>query len=308
MTAMGQTVSMRLRRAVEADRRTLAVLAADLQARPDRHVTYLGEDARTIAAEMVAEDDDWTEVSAVAELDDGADTTVVGWLMGSVDADMGRVWWFGPFVDDTAAPWEEVADRLYDFAAGRMPRSLVEEELAPDARFTRLIDWACDRGFDVDPGSAVVTLVGGVTEPSTVDPAISIRPLAPGDAAAVERLHDELFAGTHTTGASIASEAGDGDVRLVAEIGGRFAGYIAAEHQPDGGGYIDYLGTATEFRRRGVAAGLVRAAVGLLRDQGAGDIHLTVREASDGARALYAGLGFVEERVIVPLRRGFRLR
>jgi ribosomal protein S18 acetylase RimI-like enzyme len=35
--------------------------------------------------------------------------------------------------------------------------------------------------------------------------------------------------------------------------------------------------------------------------------HLTVRSANDAARRLYASLGFTEERVLVPMRRGFTL-
>ena len=35
--------------------------------------------------------------------------------------------------------------------------------------------------------------------------------------------------------------------------------------------------------------------------------HLTVRENDHGARALYTGLGFEEERVVRPLRKGFTL-
>ena len=88
---------------------------------------------------------------------------------------------------------------------------------------------------------------------------------------------------------------------------GRVAGYVAFEVQPDGSGYLDFLGVATEFRRRGLAAQLVRAAVTELVDRGASSIHLTVRENSHGARALYVGLGFEEERVIRPLRKGFTL-
>ena len=305
--ADGETGAMQIRQAMEADRRTLSVIAADLQRRPDRHVAYLAEDAHSIAAEMVEEDDDWTAVSAVAELTGPERGDIVGWLMGSIDPDMGRVWWYGPFVEADDATWPSVADALYGFAGELLDRDVDEEELAPDSRFGTLIGWAAGRGFDVDPGSAVLRLAGGVGGRDRQGSGIAVRAIDDRDAANVVGLHDALFPGTHTTGATLVAGADDRHVRLVAELEGAVAGYVAAEVQPDGGGYIDFLGTADRFRRRGVAAELVRAAVAELRARSAGDVHLTVREANTGARALYAGLGFREERVITPLRRGFRL-
>jgi GNAT superfamily N-acetyltransferase len=289
---------MELRRAVEPDRPVLAVLAAGQQRRPERHIAYLGDDADVIAAEMVEEDEDWTAVSAVAE----HGGRPIGWLMGSVDPEMGRVWWFGPFADVDDDRWPSVAGALYEHARRLLPSSVDEEELGPDSRHVALIEWAQARGFDVDPGSAVLTLTGVIEGPS-----IAVRPVVPGDADVV-RLHDELFPGTHTTGAALMAGADDRHVRLVAEVDGSFVGYVAVELQPDGGGYVDYLGVEPSARRRGYGAELVRAGVAALREIGAGDVHLTVREANEGARALYVGLGFDEQRIIVPLRKGFRLQ
>ncbi len=294
---------MQVRRAVESDRSALAALAARLQSRLDRHIAYLGEDAAAIAEEMIEEDDDWTAAAAVAEVD-GA---LVGWLMGSVDPDMGRVWWFGPFVDADDDGWPTLADALYEHASGLLAEHVDEEEFAPDSRFETLIGWASERGFDVDPGSAVLRLSGDMTPSGPIDAAITIRHIADTDAEHITALHDELFPGTHITGKTLATDADERHIRLVAHHDGSFAGYVAAELQPDGDGYIDYLGTANEFRRRGIAAALIRAAVVALSEQGAGDMNLTVREANHGARALYTGLGFAEERVITPVRRGFRL-
>lgn len=298
-----QTDVMQIRRATESDRPLLAALAERLQPRADRHIAYLGVDAATIAEEMIDEDDDWTAAASVAE----ADGKLVGWLMGSVDPDMGRVWWFGPFVDADADGWPAVADALYEHASGLLHDDVDEEELAPDARFATLIEWATGRGFDIDPGSAVLRLSGDMTPAAGFDPAISIRHAAEPDAPALAALHDELFPGTHTTGETLATDADERHIRLVALYDGAFAGYVAAELQADETGYIDYLGTTPEFRRRGIAAALIRAAVLALSGLGAGDMHLTVREANHGARALYTGLGFDEERVITPVRRGFRL-
>ena len=95
---------------------------------------------------MIAEDGDWTSVSAVA-LDE--DAGLRGWLMGSVDTEMGRVWWFGPFVDHGADAdrWTMIVDDLFDAARRHLPTAVSEEELAPDARFELLCAWADANGF-----------------------------------------------------------------------------------------------------------------------------------------------------------------
>ena len=290
---------MQLRRASEPDRPVLAHFAATLQARPDRHVAYLGLDAASIAQEMVAEDDDWTAVTAVTE----HEGRLVGWLMGSVDADMGRVWWFGPFVDaEGDEGWISVADLLYQQARPLLPEGVDEEELGVDARFAVLARWACERGFTADTGSAVLTLDGELAAPT-----IPIRPVTADDATSVGSLHEKLFAGTHTTGAALVAGADGTHLRLVAERGGEVVGYVAVERQADGDGYIDYVGVAEAARRQGLGAELIRAGVAALRPLGCQRINLTVRADNTGARALYAALGFTEERVISPLRLGFSL-
>jgi ribosomal protein S18 acetylase RimI-like enzyme len=312
---------MQIRTAVEADRSTLAALAGRQQRRPERHITYLGVEPEHIAAEMVEEDDDWTAVSAVAE----HDGRIRGWLMGSVDAEMGRVWWFGPFIDaqhdgaddraddgadggvDVGAHhvWRGIADALYAHASSLLPDTVDQEELAPDARHVLLADWALDHGFHRDPGSAILGLPRAIAAPTVPDAGI-VRPATAQDGRLVE-LHDELFAGTHTTGQRLLAGADAEHIRLVLEVDHTVVGYVAVEVQPDGGGYIDYLGVDPAHRRRGFGLTLVRAGVGALADRGCERFDLTVREANHGARKLYAALGFVEERVIHPYRKGFEL-
>ncbi|MCV2394025.1 GNAT family N-acetyltransferase [Actinotalea sp. M2MS4P-6] len=288
---------MIVRTAVPSDRSTLAVLAAGLQRRPERHVAYLGLDAETIAAEMVAEDDDWTAVSAVAERD-GAP---VGWLVGSVDQEIGRVWWFGPFITAEDEGWVAIADALDAHARALLPAAIDQEELAPDARFDVLIAWARAHGFAAESGSAVLTLGGPLP-----GPAVEARPLRPDDVD-VAALHDRLFPRTHATGDGLLRDADPDHLRLVVEQDGTPVGYLAAERQPDGDGYLDFLGVAEHARRQGWGGELVKAAVAALRALGCGRVHLTVRETNVAARSLYQGLGFVEERVIAPQRRGFSL-
>jgi ribosomal protein S18 acetylase RimI-like enzyme len=296
---------MDIRTAVESDRAALAALAGSQQRHPERHITYLGVEPEHIAAEMVEEDDDWTAVSAVA--DDGG--RIRGWLMGSVDVEMGRVWWFGPFVDTDDTGWRGVVDGLYAHASSLLPGSVDQEEFAPDSRHALLAQWASDQGFQRDPGSAILGLDHPL-DPPAEKPAGIVRPVTEHDRRFVE-LHDELFAGTHTNGRGLIAATDADHIRLVLEVEGpddvTVVGYVAVDVQPDGGGYVDYLGVDPAHRRHGYGLTLVRAGVEALAERGCERFDLTVREANHGARALYSSLGFVEERVVHPYRKGFEL-
>jgi GNAT superfamily N-acetyltransferase len=272
----------------------LAELAAPLQQRPETHVVYLGDEVDGIVAELT--ETTWRDLSAIAVQGD----TILGWLIGDVDPDMGRVWWLGPFV--VADDWEAVATELLDNARQQLAADIDEEELAVDARFRRFRAWATSHGFVEQEGSSVLQLDGGLG-PSVA----AVREITDADRDAVARLHEELFPGTHTTGPALVAGHDETHRRLVVEADGDIVGYVAVERQPDGGGYIDYLGVAPAARRRGLGGDLVRAGVAELQRLNVTSVGLTVRVGSEGARELYRSLGFEEERVAIPLRRGFAL-
>ena len=210
------------------------------------------------------------------------------------------MFWLGPFV---ASPdWSAVADLLYAHCSAALPAATTQEEMAIDVRFDRFARWATRFGFAAEEGSLALRL-----ETALEPPTIAIRAALPDDVATFGALHDELFPGTHTTGRTLMLGGDDRHVRLVTEVNGEPAGYIAVELHADGSGYIDYLGVALSHRRRGLAAELVKAGVAALRSIDGQPVHLTVRESNVGARTLYASLGFVEESVITPLRKGFSL-
>ncbi len=285
---------MHVRSATESDLDSMVDLAARLQVRPECHIAYLGVERVGILEELTAVD--WRPISALAFDRD----RLVAWLVGDCDAELGRVYWLGPFVE--AAEWEQVAGDVYGTARNLLPRGISQEEFAIDARFDRLQRWATTVGFVAGPGSRAMRL-GSDPGPTRRE----VRPVTTDDHATVGALHEELFPGTHTTGRRLVAGRDDSRSLLVTEVGGTVAGYVAVERQPDGSGYIDFLGVAVSFRRRGLGVELVRAGVAELRRIGADPIHLTVREDSAGARAMYSSLGFHDDRTIRPLRKGFSL-
>ncbi|MGI9644992.1 MAG: GNAT family N-acetyltransferase [Ilumatobacteraceae bacterium] len=279
----------------EGELSALSEFAASLQVDPTTHCVYLGTAAAGIAAELA--EATWQDVSAVAVAGD----EIVGLLVGDVDPDMGRVWWLGPFV--RADDWESVADALLAAGGEQLLAAVTEEEMAVDARFERCRHWAARHGYTEDEGSHILQLDGPVDAP----PKMPVREIHDDDHPAVIRLHEELFPGTHTTGEQLVAGHDAKHRRLVVEADGAVAGYVAVEIQPDGSGYVDYLGVEPAHRRRGLGADLVRAGVVELLGLGADGVGLSVRAGSEGARDLYVSLGFDEERFVVPIRRGFSL-
>jgi ribosomal protein S18 acetylase RimI-like enzyme len=260
------------------------------QADPARHVTYVGDEPVSVRSDLAAAAQ-WRDRTLVARDDAG---TITGVLTVDVDDDLGRLWWLGPWADDRAT-----AAALLEAGRG-LAAGTPEREFAPDARNTDLAELATSLGYRAEVLGAL--LRRDLAQPLGDDDHGRVRALAEHDRGAVARLHDQLFAGTHTRGRDLVRAAGTdvlvagGDVPLA---------YVATQSQPDGTVYVDFLGVDPGARRRGLGRALVTAALRRARATGRTSAYLTVRTDRPGAIALYLDLGFVEERRIAPFRRGF---
>ena len=78
---------------------------------------------------------------------------------------------------------------------------------------------------------------------------------------------------------------------LVAHPGRSIAGYLIGR-EVGGTGEILNLAVAPDYRRRGVARALLRAALALLRKRRVDEVFLEVRESNRSAQALYLSSGF----------------
>ena len=282
---------MRVRHASEADLDAIVRLVDGQQVQPNRHIAYLGSDPGSIRADIAAVED-WSSRTVVST---SAGGSIDGCILAEVDADMGRCWWWGPFVD--AEDWDGTADALY--AAAPEAAGTSEQELAPDDRNLLTAEFAVRHGFGPETASAVLTYTG--PNFGSGDGAVDTVAEWKNEVAA---LHDLLFPGTHTTGRALVDSD---DIRLVVVESEVLAGYVAAEVHSDGSGYIDFLGVVPEERGRGLGRRLAMAAVDALRKHSATSVDLTVREDNHAARRLYASLGFTEERLVRPYRKGFTL-
>lgn len=282
---------MTVRVVAETDLEAMVGLAVAQQAVPEHHIAYLGLEPDSIREDILGVDG-WVGRTAVA-VDD--DQQLTGWLLGEKDDDMDRVWWWGPFL----AEWvgEEQADALYRVASEVV--GAAEEEMAPDDRNGNVAELAERNGFRGEAASAVLSYTdAGFGRPT------GAVPLEHGHRADVALLHDRLFPGTHTPGETLVSSE---DLRLVIIEAGEVVGYVAAELQSDGSGYIDYVGVDPPQQRRGLGRGLVMGVTDRLLGLGATSVNLTVREDNIAARRLYESLGFTQERLIRPYRKGFTL-
>ena len=129
------------------------------------------------------------------------------------------------------------------------------------------------------------------------------RPILATDAEAVAALIRAVFgaidpplapppSAVRETGESVAGKI-EGGGGAVAEAGDVLVGAVLWEVR-DGGLYIGRLSVDPAWRRRGVAQALVRLAEQAAQTAGQPRLHLGVRLALPGNRALFASLGFCE--------------
>lgn len=290
--------------AAAADLDALATLAVGCQSVPDRRVPALSDTAAAIGSEIVEFGGaTWWDRTLVAR---GDDRRIVGWLLAEHDEEIGRVWWLGPFVEPAVEGQAalELAGRLYESAAP-LREGVDEEEIAYDDRSDLFAALAAEHGFTIDPASLDLHLDRADFRPAP--PGVMIRVPGEDDLPAIAEIHDELFPGTHTLGSQLVGFTDDKRVLLCCEFDGEVAGYVATEAQHDGSIYVDYLGVRPRFQGHGLGRSLVSAGVEAGLDAGATHAHLTVRVANEAARRLYRSLGFEEQTVLVPARKGFTL-
>ncbi|MBW3657777.1 MAG: GNAT family N-acetyltransferase [Actinobacteria bacterium] len=304
---MASVPRMEIRRIRDDEVDAVARWIATQQADPARHIGSESMDAGAIATDLRQLEPGGLDDVLVAV--DGDD--VVGLLALEHDTVPPRVWWRGPYVAD-GADVDAVADALLAVGRARLPGHVTQEEFGADARHAWLPAFAERHGFVAEEASAVLVRdLGGdadVLRGAAAPPAgVELARVSDATAPAVVALHDAIFPGTHSSGTRIAAPGQDHAV-LVASRAGEVVGYVAVERQEDATGYVDYLGVAVGERGTGIGRALVAAGCVWLHDEaGCPSVNLTVRESNRGARRLYESLGFDEERLLRPYRRGFSL-
>lgn len=301
----------RIRSAVDADYEQVLGLLGRLQAVPCHHIGFHGETEAELADELASLR--FPAATVVATDDAGR---VRGVLSADVDRSLRRVWWYGPFVDVPAEHpaadriWGRTADALY-VAARQYAHGIADSELYGHVEHCRLADFAHRHGFPPGEYSSVlmldgvelVRMVGAVTENHAVD--VAELPAPPTDstvAAAFIRLHERCFPNTYLSAASLLAGSADRCV-IVATDDGRLVGYAVGSIEPLDY-FIDFVAVATDFRNRGIGAGLVTTLVQRLADlHGARPAACAVVAGGNApSRRMFHTLGFTPHLELVSYR------
>lgn len=254
------------------------------QGDPTRHVTFVGEGEVSVRGDIHAVHD-WRAHTLVATDERGR---VVGVLVVDTDAELGRCWWMGPWADD-----DDIARALLA-AAEPLVAELPTRDFAPDARNTTQATLATSLGYQPRPPSAILALDLSTWDLDSDTP--HVHQLDAEDRDVVAALHDRLFPGTHTPGRRLVRD----DATTILVTGEPPHGYVATQDQEDASLYIDFLGVDPGARRRGLGQDLLVATLRLAQRRALERAFLTVHVSNTAARALYAGLGFEEERHAQP--------
>ena len=280
-------------------------MIAGQQRRPDRTITYLGDQVDGIRAELDALSPDWRTTIRVVHGPSGA---LVGASLAEWDEATGRAWLHGPWVVGSDDEWARWARSLFDAAARQVPAAVVDREMSGTVGNERVAALAAELGWTPTVTNFAYVLEGAAAAAlgeDAGDVGDGLRSATGADLASIEPLHDAEFPATYFSAAQLLERAAAGEhVVLVAEDdGGSFAGYVAGRVQPDGEGYIDFIAVDPAARGAGAGRRLVAGVSRrLLPETTTGRVNLTVQEHRAPARALYESLGF---RVDVAFR-GYR--
>ncbi|SDC64791.1 GNAT family N-acetyltransferase [Actinokineospora iranica] len=301
-----------IRPATVADQPAVVALLVRLQADPEHHIGYHGVTAEEVAEEFGRFAPDWVSGAVLGTDDSGAVRAV---LSVDADAETGRAWLHGPFVDVPAAHpagrqvWHNTADDLFD-AALALPRlkGIDDLELYGHRRNRRLGDFAARQGFSAGAASRVFTLTGSALRSvlvSAVDAGEGPRVLGaePAIRAQVVELHERCFPQRTVSGRQLVDgERGHTVVVLTGVDGliGYAAGFVAEDEL-----YLDYVAVDPNMRDAGAGRALVRSLLRALaarhgaRQRAAAVIAL----GNDASERMFTALGFDLHLELVGYRR-----
>jgi GNAT superfamily N-acetyltransferase len=209
-----------------------------------------------------------------------------GVLVLDVAAAKGRAWAWGPAIDGLARPAR--ADALFEDAVRRLPDGVTRLSAYPQVGAWMEAWWqsrgALPKGIvHVYRAERPARLAEGSAGP--------LRDPVPTDLEALARLHDAAFPATYLSPVELL-EAHPRRRLLVADCGEGLVGYLCAESQRDGTGYIHFVAVDSDHRRRGLGRELLQAALRWFWDEcGLSEAFLTVAAEND-ARHLYGQAGF----------------
>ena len=275
----------------------LVQFVAHLNSDGAHHIGFFGEgeaDVRAALAECLIPP---AEGFVMAYEDD----QLVGVFGVDADPEINRAWLFGPLVDH--AEWHDVADKLYAKVFPRIPVGIRDYDLFCDVQNTHVEAFAVRHGFPLNSENAVLTLARENYSPFA-DGKTQVIAYQEEFLEPFEQLHKTLFPNAYFTARQMVEKIDENHQLFLAVEEGRLLGYHFCKIEPaSGSGYVDFIGTDSSVRGRGIGADLLASGVDwMLSAPGTNKISLTVNADNVPARSLYEKFGFVTDRVM----RGYR--
>jgi ribosomal protein S18 acetylase RimI-like enzyme len=229
-----------------------------------------------------------------------------GQLMGifGVDADpeIDRAWLFGPLVEHF--DWHEVADLLYTEILPLIPSGIHDYDIFCDEQNSRVLDFAPRHGFSLRSINALLTLERGNYRPPEKRHT-QVIDFQETFLDQFEKLHKGFFPNAYFTARQLVEKQDSHHRLFLAVEDGQLLGYHFCKIEPEAkSGYVDFIGTASLARGRGLGTDLLACGVDwMLSAPSTLKIDLTVDANNDAAKHLYQKFGFTRNRVMRSYRK-----
>jgi ribosomal protein S18 acetylase RimI-like enzyme len=275
-----------LRLALPRDLDAAARLIHDANVLPRRCLhSEPGATAGSIAAEMGPLHERGELLVLLAE----ANGAITGVVACEIDGATGRGWLRGPHVPAEVPSWHGVGEALLRDLLARLPAGIHRVDGFLDEAHTEGDALLDSLGFR--RVRRVHLYVARPPAPTGFGEAAAL--LAPGQAPSAGALHDTLFPASWFPGSGFAESITPDHRIFVIGEGAVVHGYVGAEREAGGDGFIHHLGVAPEARGQGLGRRLLGTAVAwLMTERGATEVALTVDDENVNARGLYESVGF----------------
>jgi ribosomal protein S18 acetylase RimI-like enzyme len=226
---------------------------------------------------------------------------LVGVFGVDADSEINRAWLFGPLVEHV--DWHTIADKLYEQILSIIPAGIRDYDLFCDEQNVHMQEFAARHGFPLRSENAVMTLMREKYTPT----AKNVSQIISFDERffdQLEKLHKVLFPNAYFIARQMVEKINETHQLFLAVENENVLGYHFCKIEPEAeSSYVDFIGTDTPARGRGIGANLLTAGINwMLSAPSTKKISLTVNADNVPARGLYTKFGFVTERVM----RGYR--
>jgi ribosomal protein S18 acetylase RimI-like enzyme len=296
-----------IRPATNADLPAVVELVVRLQADPAHHIGFHGVTEAEVTEELTRLRPDWAGGAVVAV---GSSGTLRGVLSTDVNAELGRGWLYGPFVDvpsgHPAAPnaWDTTADALYA-AVTQLPglSGIADLDLYGHVAHRQLADFAQRHGFVGARPTRIFVLKGAELRSLLAKDVDKVEPLDPSVHDQLTTLYEKTFPNRNRSADQLI-HGGEHTIVTLKQGEGRLAGF-AAGYAQEGEYLVDYVAVDPEMRCVGVGGTVVR---GLLRELDARfgahrQAAAVVAIDNTASTAMFTRLGFQVELELVSYRR-----